>query len=141
MPNNIILNIITHVFVFQKRKYLVRIQFEKIFLSPSKKKDGSAFWWIKYCCLLVSFLVVIAYFFMCLNNLLPFQWSCGFWQVSSHSQCPLTPMVLYFSKKLTVFAAGAHGETLQANILTITWGVFVCVCTILHINHDGFIVY
>ena len=60
---------------------------------------------------------------------------------SSHSQCPLTPMVLYFSKKITIFATGTHGETLRANITTITWGVFVCVCTILQINHDGFILY
>lgn len=141
MSNNIILNIITHVFIFWKGRYLVKIQFEKVFLSPNKKKDGSALWWVKYCCLLVCFLVVLAYFFVCLNTLIPFQWSCGFWQVSSHSQGPLTPMGLYFSKNITVFAAGAYMADILDYYSNSNMGcVCMCVCTILHIKHDGFMV-
>lgn len=50
--------------------------------------------------------------------------------VSSDSNGPLFQQKKKKQKKKTVFAAG---ETLRANITTITWGVFVCVCVPFYI--------
>ena len=51
--------------------------------------------------------------------------------VSSDSNGPLFQQKnKQTNKQKTVFAAG---ETLRANIITITWGVFVCVCVPFYI--------
>ena len=61
--------------------------------------------------------------------------------MSSHSQGPLTPMALYFSKNITVFASGAYmADILDYDNNNNMGCVCMCVCTILHIKHDGFMV-